>query len=167
VTPAHATGIHATDPGATTAGTELAESGRLDAAVVRGETRRKDTSMRVTGTFQFEAAHNLTLYKGGPEPLHGHTWRLEVSLEGPVRADGMVFDFVELKRIVEERVLSRVRNRYLNELIPNPSTELLAAWVWHAIEKDLPLLDEVKIWEGPESNVAFRRTDLARGAPLE
>ena len=36
---------------------------------------------RVTVTARFEAAHNLIDYEGGPEPLHGHSYRVEAALE--------------------------------------------------------------------------------------
>jgi len=111
--------------------------------------------MHVTGTYRFEAAHNLTRYEGGPEPVHGHSWRLEVTVAGPVGDDGMAFDFLALRRRVEERILSRVRNRYLNEILENPSTERLAIWMWDRLAPDLPLV-EIKLWEGPEGFVTYR-----------
>lgn len=117
--------------------------------------------MRITGIYRFEAAHNLTLCEGGPEPVHGHSWRLEVTLEGPVRPDGMVYDFVALRRLVEDRVLSRVRSRHLNDLLDNPSAECVARWIWDRLAPDLPLV-EIRLWEGPDGYVSCRG-DESRG----
>ena len=63
--------------------------------------------MDVSKEFTFDAAHNLVAYKGKCEALHGHTYRLRVTLEGPVREDGMVCDFVEIKRPEVSMVTSR------------------------------------------------------------
>ena len=46
-----------------------------------------------------------------------------MTVEGPVQEDGMVFDFMELKRIVEERVLSKVDHSYLNDIFEQPTAE--------------------------------------------
>ena len=48
----------------------------------------------------FDAAHRLWKYDGMCAFLHGHTYRAEVSVSGPVREDGMVVDFVVLKKAV-------------------------------------------------------------------
>ena len=109
--------------------------------------------MRVGKTWTFEAAHNLVDYPGGPEPVHGHTYRLEVALEGPVGPQGMVLDFVELDRVMRERVLARLDHAFLNDVVPQSSTENLAGWIWRQL-KDLPLA-EVKLWEGPDSYVVY------------
>ena len=109
--------------------------------------------MRVGRCWAFDATHNLVDYPGGPEPIHGHTYRLEVVLDGPVGPQGMVFDFVELDRVVQQRVLGALNHTYLNDVVPQSSTENLAAWVWHRLA-DLPL-HEIKLWEGQDCYVAY------------
>lgn len=113
--------------------------------------------MRVAREFRFEAAHALRGYKGADEPLHGHTWRLRVTLSAPVGRDGLAFDFVDLERMVKERVLDRLDHRDLSTLFEQPSTERVAQWIWSALS-DLPLF-EVRLWEGPEAWVAYRGED--------
>ena len=49
----------------------------------------------------FTAAHFIA-FKGFREPLHGHTYRAEVKMSGPVGPDGYVVDFLVLKKIAEE-----------------------------------------------------------------
>ena len=49
----------------------------------------------------FTAAHFIA-FKGFREPLHGHTYRAEVKVSGPVGPDGYVVDFLVLKKIAEE-----------------------------------------------------------------
>ncbi|MBT5016190.1 6-carboxytetrahydropterin synthase QueD [Candidatus Peregrinibacteria bacterium] len=86
--------------------------------------------MLITKVFTFDAAHKLTDYYGKCERLHGHTYKLEVTVEGPVHKNGMVVDFVLLKRIVKRRVLEKLDHHYLNEVVENPSSERLASFIW-------------------------------------
>ena len=59
-------------------------------------------TLKVTKQFDFEAAHFLTKYHGKCERLHGHSYKLFVTVEGPLQENGMVIDFVILKKIVKE-----------------------------------------------------------------
>lgn len=69
--------------------------------------------LRLTKQFTFEMAHCLTGYDGPCKNLHGHSYRLEVTVEGQPEQDsssakqGMVIDFKELKRIVNEVVVQK------------------------------------------------------------
>ena len=109
--------------------------------------------MRVTREFRFEAAHRLPGYKGKCERLHGHSYALHVTVEAPVGPDGLAFDFSLLGSIVEERVVAAVDHTDLNDLLPQPSAENIAAWVWERLS-DLPLA-EVKVFETPTSWVTY------------
>jgi 6-pyruvoyltetrahydropterin/6-carboxytetrahydropterin synthase len=110
--------------------------------------------MLVAREFRFEAAHGLRGYKGSDEPLHGHSWRVRVTLSAPVDDHGLAFDFVELDRIVQERVVAPLDHTNLNDALEQPSTERLAQWIWARL-RDLPLR-EVRVWEGPGQWVAYR-----------
>jgi 6-pyruvoyltetrahydropterin/6-carboxytetrahydropterin synthase len=112
------------------------------------------TSLLVSKDFFFDAAHNLPRYAGKCEHLHGHTFRLRVTLAAPLDTwSGMAFDFMELKRVVDERVVKMLDHAYVNEIIPNPSAEFIAIWVWRKLG-DLPL-HEIKVWETPTSFVTY------------
>ncbi len=68
--------------------------------------------IRLTKEFSFEAAHALEGYDGACREIHGHSYRLFVTIKGEPMADpshpkcGMVMDFGELKRIVNEQIVS-------------------------------------------------------------
>lgn len=62
--------------------------------------------MQVTKIFSFAAAHRLYEYKGKCNNIHGHTYRLEVTVSGVLNALGMVIDFKDLKEKVTESVLT-------------------------------------------------------------
>ncbi len=113
--------------------------------------------MLVSKVFTFDAAHQLTDYHGECENLHGHTFQLVVTIEHPVQKDGMAFDFVQLKNIVRERVVSRLDHTYLNDLLENPSAENLSIWIWNELSGLLPVpLHEIRLHETPTSFVTYR-----------
>ena len=95
--------------------------------------------MLITREFTFDAAHFLTDYYGKCERMHGHTYKLQVTLEGEVQANGLVIDFVVLKRIVKKHVLEKLDHYVLNDVIENPSAERVVMWIWEQL-KDLPTL---------------------------
>ena len=110
--------------------------------------------MRVTKTFGFEAAHRLLDYQGKCERLHGHSYKLAVTVDCPVRPDGIAFDFSDLKRVVRQRVIEVLDHRYLNDYVPKSTAENVAVWIWGRL-KDLPLA-EVTLWETASSSVTYR-----------
>lgn len=114
--------------------------------------------------FKFDAAHNLINYHGKCERLHGHTYKLGVTLKGGPDSEGMVFDFVELKKTVGELVLSKLDHAYLNEVIPQPTAEYIAEWVFKALDEALRRpnceLYEVQVWETASSSAIVRREDV-------
>ena len=117
--------------------------------------------MKVTRTFSFSAAHHLTDYHGACERPHGHTYRLEVVIDGPVGKDGLVLDFVVLKQLIEKKVLSKVDHRDLNDFFKNPSAEHIAIWIWKQLKnigkdtKTRVKLTAIRLWEGDNTSVIY------------
>ncbi len=111
---------------------------------------------------RFEAAHHLRSYRGVPEPIHGHTWTVEVALETECLDDeGMGFDFVAAKRALAE-IVSRFDHRDINEVPPfdeiTPTTENIAIHFHEALSVALAdtRVAEVTLWEGPDCSATFR-----------
>src|SRR5262245_23223378 len=98
--------------------------------------------MFVTKEFRFDSAHFLTDYYGKCERVHGHTFKLEVTVEGKVQSNGLVIDFVVLKRIVKKQVLDKLDNYLLNDIVENPSAERMAIWIWDQLKDLRKLLAE-------------------------
>lgn len=126
--------------------------------------RRGERQMLLKREFTFDAAHNLVEYHGKCERLHGHTYRMAVVLSGYPDAEGMILDFIEVKSIVNEHIISKFDHAYLNDIIPQPSAENIAAYVFKTLD---PLLRgpnfelyEVHVWESPHSLVILGRDDL-------
>ena len=105
---------------------------------------------RVTRAFTFEAAHQLPWHPGKCQQLHGHHYRLEVSVDGPLDERGIVIDFDALGDIVEHAVIERYDHRYLNELLDNPTAELIAAETWKLVEAAGVRVAAIRLWETPD-----------------
>jgi len=111
---------------------------------------------RVSRSFTFDAAHDLPWHPGKCRNLHGHTYRLEVSVEGPVGPNGIVIDFADVDEIVRREILARLDHTYLNDLIDNPTAEHIAADIWKWLERlewGPVRLVRLALWETPDSSV--------------
>ena len=86
--------------------------------------------MLVTKEFTFDSAHFLPNYYGKCERMHGHTYRLQVTVDGKVGENGLVIDFVILKKIVKEKVLNKLDHKVVNDIIEVASCENTAIWIW-------------------------------------
>ena len=99
----------------------------------------------------FDAAHSLPGYQGKCANLHGHTYRVEVVIEGAVGENGFVMDFFQLKKILNS-ALEDLDHRNLNDLLPNPTAEniaeLLCGRLRHSLEGLQVSLVSIKLWEG-------------------
>lgn len=111
--------------------------------------------------FRFEASHQLRREDwpdaqndavfGNCARLHGHSYRLIVTLRGPIdRETGMVMNFREVKRLVRERVISRLDHQHLNDVVDGLTTaENLLYWIADQLLGPLPpdLLARLELWE--------------------
>jgi 6-pyruvoyltetrahydropterin/6-carboxytetrahydropterin synthase len=98
--------------------------------------------MKVGRRFHFDAAHYLPEYKGKCEELHGHTYTLDIVVEGEKNEEGMVLDFNKLEEIVKENVLEKLDHKNLNDLFENPTAENIASWIFEQLE------DKIKPLQG-------------------
>ncbi|MBM3850216.1 MAG: 6-carboxytetrahydropterin synthase QueD [Verrucomicrobia bacterium] len=116
--------------------------------------------MELRKTLQIEAAHRLPNVPGGHKcaRLHGHSWRIEVAIEGPVGEHiGWVMDYADLKAAFQP-VHDRIDHHYLNDIpgLENPTSERLAVWIWNDLKPRLPLLCELVIAETCTSQCIYR-----------
>jgi 6-pyruvoyltetrahydropterin/6-carboxytetrahydropterin synthase len=109
------------------------------------------TAVHIRKHFKFEAAHVLPHHVGKCSRMHGHSYRLEVAIRGPLHqsgpAQGMVEDFDDISRIVREAAIEPLDHTCLNDVLPNPTAELIAQWVWERLESKIAGLFEVVLWE--------------------
>jgi 6-pyruvoyltetrahydropterin/6-carboxytetrahydropterin synthase len=113
----------------------------------------------------FAAGHALRNYHGKCENVHGHNYRVQVTVQGEALDNsGLLVDFVELKRLMSA-VIDRLDHQFLNDVAPfdvlNPSAENLAKYFWDEISGELKgavpvLISEVRIWETDTSIAVYR-----------
>ncbi len=108
---------------------------------------------RVSRSFSFEAAHQLEWHSGACKNLHGHSYRLEVTVAGPLDDNGIVVDFADLSEVVQHTVIDAYDHTYLNDLLPNPTAELIAADIWDRLTSAGMVPDRIVLWETTNSSV--------------
>ncbi len=101
--------------------------------------------------FRFEAAHFLPQVPEGHKcrRIHGHSFRGEVAVRGPIDPTiGWVMDFADLKKTVDP-IVAQLDHYLLNEIagLENPTSELLAVWIWKQLVPMVPNLFRVTIEE--------------------
>ena len=112
----------------------------------------------------FAAAHFLRGYKGKCERLHGHNYRVEITVAGEkLDSIGMLHDFVEIKRELR-KLLERVDHYNLNDIPPfdgavNTTAENLAFYFWTEMQKalgDAVNVSQVRVWETDTAVATYR-----------
>ena len=116
----------------------------------------------------FAAGHSLRNYKGKCENVHGHNYRIRVTMEGArLNSIGLLVDFVELKRVMR-KTIEYLDHKFINDIPPfdveNPSAENIAKFFYQQIAEGMkledvenePRLAEVRVWETDTSIASYR-----------
>jgi 6-pyruvoyltetrahydropterin/6-carboxytetrahydropterin synthase len=116
--------------------------------------------MELRKTFHIEAAHSLPKVPAGHKcaRLHGHSFQVEVVLEGPVDAElGWVMDYADIKAAFRP-IYETLDHNHLNVIpgLENPTSENLARWIWDRLAPVLPLLREIHVAETCTSRCVYR-----------
>ena len=115
--------------------------------------------MRLEKSFRFEAAHWLPNVPDDHKckRLHGHSYQVTLVVEGDIdEQHGWVIDFGTMKEAFAP--LEEQLDHYcLNEIegLENPTSELLAKWIWERVKPNLPQLSEVSIEETCTSRCVY------------
>ena len=120
----------------------------------------------LTKEFEFEAAHHLINYDGPCANVHGHSYKLQVTVSGSINVfetkyatDCMVLDFKNLKSIVKTVIIDTHDHADLNKLYSNPTAEIMVVGMFDTIKAWLPKdvkLESVKLWETSTSFAEYR-----------
>lgn len=123
--------------------------------------------LTITKEFSFSAAHSLKRADLTPEQnieifgqctnLHGHTYRLQVTVSGAADQNGMILHFAKLKKIVHDQILVRYHHAHLNDLAEYrdrpPTAETMACHIFDVLSPgfdDLGLcLEAISVYETP------------------
>jgi len=116
--------------------------------------------VEIFAEFSFEAAHLLPNVPEGHKcrRLHGHSFRVEVRVEGAVGSDtGWVMDFADIKAAFRP-LHEQLDHRYLNEIagLENPTSEHLARWIWERLAPRLAGLSRITVRETCTSGCEYR-----------
>ena len=112
----------------------------------------------------FAAGHALRNYRGKCENVHGHNYRVLVTMEGrELDSIGLLVDFVEVKKLINS-VVDRLDHQFINDLVPfdeiTPSAENMAKYFYDEISAALEAgsvhVGEVKIWETDTASATYR-----------
>lgn len=135
--------------------------------------------MRISKDFTFDMGHRLPSHEGKCYNLHGHTYKLRVTIQGKPDENGFVMDFGELKKIVKESIIDRLDHSFmlckddpitealisLSESQERPlkfvvmdfksTAENISRWIFDQLKgAGLPIV-EVTLWETPTSAATY------------
>jgi 6-pyruvoyltetrahydropterin/6-carboxytetrahydropterin synthase len=108
-------------------------------------------NVRLVHEFRFEAAHRLPRV---PEThkchrLHGHSFKIEIAIRGPVdESTGWFIDYAVLYDAWKP-LFDQLDHNYMNEIpgLENPTSEILARWIWERLKPTLPPLERITVFE--------------------
>ena len=119
--------------------------------------------MEIYKEFIFESAHLLPNMPDGHKcgRLHGHSFKASIYVsDTPGEVSGWIMDYGDLKRIFQP-IYEELDHNYLNDIegLENPTSEVLAQWIWRRLKPDLPQLSAVLINETCTSGCLYRGED--------
>lgn len=129
-------------------------------------TAKGEFEVRIEG--RFDASHYLLKYfpDGSDEPMHGHSWLVEVTLadaSGGLREDGLAFDYLAA-RVRLDKLVDRLDHVVINHLPEfkgiNPTTENIARWFYAGLRSEVEgkggRVISIRVHEGPANSALFR-----------
>ena len=113
----------------------------------------------------FAAGHALRNYKGKCENVHGHNFKVQVTIQGERLDDtGLLVDFIDVKNLMQA-VIGRLDHQFLNDVPPfdvkNPSAENIAKFIYDEVRLGLKAhgavhIGAVKLWETDTASATYR-----------
>ncbi len=118
----------------------------------------------VSVDYSFAAGHALRDYKGKCENIHGHNYKVRVTVQGEnLDSSGLLIDFIDLRQAVKS-IVDRFDHQFLNDVSPfdrlNPSAENIARYFSQELEPQVKhngaRLQAVTVWETDNSFATYR-----------
>ena len=129
-------------------------------------TQEKEKRMKLFKLFTFDSAHFLPKYLGKCKNMHGHTYKLEVGIEGDIEKTGFIMDFVDVKKAIQTVVIDRYDHKLLNEFFDNPTAEIMAKSMFKELDEHFikenkgKRMGVLRLWETPTSYVEIDNGDI-------
>jgi 6-pyruvoyltetrahydropterin/6-carboxytetrahydropterin synthase len=116
-------------------------------------------NVELSRTIRFEAAHLLPHVPAGHKcrRLHGHSFRIDVVARGEVDEKvGWFLDYAQMEEAFAP-IHRQLDHQYLNEIegLDNPTSEVLAHWIWERLEPRLPGLFKIAVHETCNSRCVY------------
>ncbi len=119
----------------------------------------------ITVEDSFAAGHALRNYRGKCENLHGHNYKVRITLAGERLENGLLFDFKDVKSVLGD-IIDRLDHQYLNDLEPfreqNPSAENMAKYLYDEASARLRQSTDgrvsvrrVRVWETDTTTATY------------
>lgn len=115
--------------------------------------------MKISRDYHYDSAHWLPCVPDGHKcgRMHGHTYRLTVTLAGDLDYKGWVMDFADIDATVKTW-LDRLDHHVINDEIPNPTVEVQLLWWWDKLSPSLPVY-ELCLREGLNNSAIYRGSE--------
>ena len=117
--------------------------------------------LSVTKLFEFEAAHYLPDHLGLCKNLHGHSYKLEVEVSGLMNESGMIMDFSDLKKIINDSIIEKYDHILLNNYFYLPTAETMVSYfvgiVTVFLQSTTVTLERIRLWETSSGYCEWRR----------
>lgn len=109
---------------------------------------------------KFDAAHFLPNYIGKCHDLHGHSFRVLVTISAEKQSDGMILDFNKIKKIVDN-----LDHKQVNDIVENPTAENIVDYLLEELSKTMKERTKqlfkiaVKVFETEKNSIEDEKTD--------
>ena len=103
------------------------------------------------GSFTATHGHGSTLN----EAPHPHTFTYEITFHGPLNDEGYLLDFRAVQDALTRKISTALEDAKLNELFENPTTEILAVWIFNTVKEQFPQLCRVKLAEEKDRWITY------------
>lgn len=104
----------------------------------------------------FDAAHSLPLLPKDHKchGVHGHSYRVIVELTGELNEHGFVEDYGMVREVLNE-ILYKLDHKNLNDLFDQPSTEIIAEYIFEQMVNEFEKMSAVTIYETPSNSCRY------------
>ena len=92
--------------------------------------------------------------------MHGHTFNITIYVKGDIdNQTGFVMDFYDVDNIFNKHVHSIIDHKILNDIegLENPTSEILATWIWHKLKLHIPLLEKIEVSEDFGTGIIYKK----------
>tara|TARA_B100000959_G_C14873567_1_gene579379 strand:- start:283 stop:642 length:360 start_codon:yes stop_codon:yes gene_type:complete len=117
--------------------------------------------MIVYRTFRFHSARYLPKLDDDHicKKMHGHTFNLTIYVKGKInKKNGFVIDFYDIDKIVNNKIISKIDHKVLNDLpdLPNPTSEHLCKWIWDKLHLQFDILSKIILSEDHGTGIVYK-----------